>query len=102
MNAAMRASDFKPCAACGKGVAHTGVPVFWRVHIERMGIDGVAVRQTVAMEDFFLGNIAIARAFQDPEIAKPLDKPTQVLICEACALESRLPLAVIAEKGVPA
>jgi hypothetical protein len=96
MSDAMHAKDFKPCANCGKGVAHTGLPLFWRVRIERMGIDNVAVQQTHAMEGFFMGNVVIARAFQDPEIAKPITPGTTVLVCEECALRPSV-LAVLAE-----
>jgi hypothetical protein len=97
MNDAMKAGDFKPCRLCGKGVAHTGLPLFWRVRIERMGIDHTAVVQTDAMERHFMGNVAIARAFQDPEIAKPIGDAVQVLVCEDCALKPTL-LAILAEE----
>ncbi len=93
----MKAGDFKPCACCGKGVMHTGVPVFWRVRIERMGIDARAVQQTHGMEQFMGGHVALARVFQDPDIATPIvDEPTTLLICEDCALKP-LMLAVLAE-----
>lgn len=93
---AMRAGDFKLCAHCGKGVAHTGIPIFWRVTVERMGIDRIAVQQTAGMEQFFGGQVAIARAFQDPDIAKPIVPGDTFLVCERCALEPHL-LAQIAE-----
>lgn len=94
----MRAADFKPCAACGKGVMHLGMPVFWRVTVERMGIDLQAARQTSAMEMFFGGQVAIARAFQDPDIAKPIVPGDTFLVCEACALEPHR-LAVLADSA---
>lgn len=102
-NEGMRTEDFTKCRGCGKGVAHTGLPIFWRVKIDRMGIDTVAVQQTHAMEMFFGGNsqqaLAVARAFQDPIIAKPIDGIDQVtvLICEECALKP-FPLAMLAEE----
>ena len=34
----MKAEDFKPCALCGKGMMHTGVPLFYRVTVEHLGI----------------------------------------------------------------
>lgn len=103
----MRAEEFTKCKGCGKGVAHTGLPIFWRVKIERMGIDGNAVRQTDAMERYFGGHaggsmgqsaLAVSRVFQDPIIAKPIDgiEPVTALLCETCSTKP-LPLALLAE-----
>ena len=104
----MRAEDFTKCKGCGKGVAHTGLPIFWRVKIERMGIDRKAVVQTDAMERYFGGHagggmanqqaLAISRVFQDPIIAKPIEgiEPVTALLCEECSLKP-LPLSLIAE-----
>lgn len=97
----MKAGDFRPCALCKKGVAHGGVPLFYRVTIESMGIDGQAAQQAHGMEQFFgggtkPGQIAIARAFCDPDIGVPLGKPTVALVCQTCALEPSV-LAVLQE-----
>lgn len=83
--AKMKAGDFRPCALCGKGVMHTRIPLFYRVTIQRMGIDARAVREANAMEKFFEGHIGIARAFSDPDIAKPITEQQTVLICESCS-----------------
>ena len=93
----MRAGDFTKCAGCGKGVMHTGLPLFWRVSAERMGVDYRAVQRTDAMEKYMGGAVAIARAFEDPVIAKPLSAQT-MLVCEHCALSPK-PLAVLAEEA---
>lgn len=92
----MKAKDLKPCALCGHGVMHTRVPLFYRVRIESMGIDMQAVQRAHGMEQFFGGAVALARAFEDPEIAKPLGNERIALVCQACALEST-PLAVLSE-----
>lgn len=86
----MKAGDFKPCVLCGRGVMHAGFPVFYRVRIEHMGIDRQAVQQTSGMEGFFMGNVPIARAFQDPEIATPLFPAVTSLVCQTCAVEPHL------------
>lgn len=93
----MRAGDFRPCVLCGKGVAHTGLPLFFRVKIERMGIDGRAIQQTHGMEQFMGGHVALARVFHDPEIAKPITEVTG-LVCEECAMVSH-PLAMLSESA---
>lgn len=101
--AGMRAEELKPCAICGKGMAHAGVPLFYRVRLEHMGINANAVRRTDAMERFFGGSaanpagIAVARVFEDPVIAEPIVDATEVLVCQPCALEPR-PLLMLAER----
>lgn len=94
----IKAKDLKKCTCCGKGVMHTGFPVFYRVTFERMGVDARAVQQAHGMETFFGGNVAIARAFMDPDIAKPLNEPEDLFICEACSLKPQL-IAALAERA---
>ncbi len=94
----MKAADLKPCAICGKGVMHSGVPLFYRVKVEHMGIDASAVRQVHGLETM-LGSVALARVMgPDPDIAKPIieDQPA-VLVCQPCALEPR-PLLLLTER----
>ena len=96
----MRAGDFTKCAGCGRGVAHTGLPLFWRVKLERMGINHRAVQQADAMERYMGGAVALARVFEDPEIAKPIEgiEAKTVLVCEQCAIAPNKPLALLAEQ----
>lgn len=97
MDKAMKAKDFKPCAFCGKGVMHAGVPLFYRIHVERMGVDGGAVQRAAAMEQYMGGHVALARVFEDPEIAKPITPGTTVLVCETCSTEPRM-VAMLTER----
>lgn len=83
----MKAGDLRPCALCGQGVMHTGVPLFWVVTLQRMSVDLVAVQQGAAMELHFGGNVRLARVFSDPEVAKSLGEPRTILVCERCAGE---------------
>lgn len=94
----MNANQIRPCDLCNKGLMHTGVPLFWRVRIERMGIDLAVARQQHGLE-VMLGNVAIARVMGAHEgLAKPLqDEPTELIVCEACALERELPVAALSE-----
>lgn len=91
VGAGMFRKDFRPCAFCGKGVMHTGLPLFWRVCIERMGVDLVAAQRQHGMEVFFGGNVGIADVFNDgAPIANPLqDSEKTILICERCAMEPK-------------
>lgn len=95
----MQRKDFKPCAICRKGVMHTGLPLFWRVHIERMGVDMKAAQRQHGMEQFFGGAVAIADVFNDgASIGKPMDEGKTVLVCETCAMVD-MPVAVLAERA---
>lgn len=92
----MKASDFKPCAFCGQGVMHTGLPLCYRVRVERIGIDMREVNRSAGMEQFMGGNVALARIFHDPDIAHPIGDPVESLVCEKCALEPQI-LALLNE-----
>lgn len=94
----MKAAELQACAICGKGVMHSGVPLFYRVRIEHMGIDANAVRQVHGLETM-LGNAALARVMgPDPDIATPIVDPHTVLVCQPCAIESGRPLILLTER----
>ena len=96
----MKRADLKNCAICGKGLMHSGSPLFYRVKIERMGFDAVAVQQTHGLETFFGGGQAGAMLANvmgpDPDIAKSISSD-EALICDSCAMESTC-LAAIHER----
>lgn len=82
---AMKVDEIRPCALCGKGVMHAGLPLFWRVTCECMGIDMAAVRRTTGLE-MLTGSVALARAMgPDPDIATPLGDARTIVVCESCA-----------------
>ena len=94
----MKAEEMKPCALCGKGMMHAGVPLYYRVRVEHFGVDLTAVQQTVGLE-MMMGNVAIARAMgPDPDIGVLLGEPQQALICQPCMLE-KIPMLMIATEG---
>lgn len=81
----MKTGELQPCALCGQGVMHTGVPLFWRVAFRRMGVDLGAVRRAAGMELVMGGHVALARVFADPDIANPVAEEHAILVCEECA-----------------
>lgn len=84
----MKASELRPCDLCGRGLMHDGVPLLWRVRLERLGIDRRAVQQAAAMELHFGGAVRLARMFADPEVAISVGEARTILVCEACAGET--------------
>lgn len=91
--------DLKPCSVCGKGLMHTGLPLFWRVHVERIGVDAQAVQRQAGLETFFGGGQAgavLAEVMGDGRaLATPLDKPAVHLICESCATDKATFIALL-------
>lgn len=87
----MKVSEITKCVCCGKGVAHSGLPIFWVVTTQRMGLDPRAIQRMQGME-MLMGNVMIARAFMDDDVANPLGDKHTVTVCEPC---SQKPLSTI-------
>lgn len=85
----MKAKELRPCGICGNGLMHTGVPLFYRVTIEVMGIDLQAVRERRGLEMLFgdkPGSAALAEVFAPTgEVANRVHDPDSMLICQQCA-----------------
>jgi hypothetical protein len=82
--------ELRPCALCGKGLTHTGLPLVWRVRVERIGLSATAVRQAAGME-LLVGDPAIAHALspvRDFAAVRVLE--TTLMICEPCALHEKV------------
>jgi len=47
------------CSCCDKPIAHTGLPIFWKVTVERHGIDTTAVARQQGLS-VFLGSPQLA------------------------------------------
>lgn len=89
------------CTMCNKKVGATGLPLFWRVTIDRFGIDLQAVRRQDGL-GAYIGNAAIARVMgPDLDMAKPVMDTIVATICEHCACDRSLPIAAIAELATP-
>ena len=86
------------CVICGKGIGHTRLPLFWRVRIERWGLkmDALQRQQGLAM---ILGGHALLASVMGPDedMAEKISS-IEVTICETCAMEENLPVALLAEK----
>jgi len=65
-------------------VGASGLPLFWRVRIERYGIDLAAVQRQTGLA-LLLGNSALALAMgPDEEMTTPLMEPVMLTVCEKC------------------
>jgi hypothetical protein len=48
------------CIICGKPFGHTGLPLFWRVTIQRFGVDMGAVKRQTGLTMMLGGNALLA------------------------------------------
>lgn len=85
------------CSLCDKKIGHTGVPLFWRVTVERFGIDLQAVQRQQGL-GLMLGGLLAQAMGPDEELASPVMEPTVLTVCEACAVNRSLPVAALAER----
>ena len=75
------------CGLCGKKILHTQIPLFYRVTIERFGVDLKACQRQDALATM-LNSTALAMAMgPDPDVAKPVMNPLEIAVCEKCALD---------------
>lgn len=83
----MKAAELRrhaKCSICTHLVGEAGLPLFWKVTVERYGVDLTAVRRHDGFTAF-IGNAAIAGVMGDnPDVAKRLGEPIELTVCESC------------------
>lgn len=85
------------CSLCKEKIGHTGLPLFWRVKIERFGIDMHAVQRQTGLAMMLGGNAAIAAAMgPDEDLAKVIYEVT-LTVCEDCAVNTMVPISSLTE-----
>lgn len=85
------------CAICGRGLLATGIPLFWRLTIDRFGVDLDAVRRQYGLTMLLGGNARIAAAMgPDEDMAQPLMEPRSFAVCESCGLVEGKTIAELA------
>lgn len=86
------------CAVCGRKIGACGMPLFWRVRIERHGIKAAPVQRQTGLAQA-MGSAALAAAMgPDEEMTAPLMDPVTMTVCEACGMESTC-VAALAEQA---
>ncbi len=85
------------CGICLKPSGFTGIPLFWRITIERFGVDMAAVQRQDGLAQM-LGSSQLANIMgTDADMTKPMMDPVKVTICEDCIMKPAI-IAVLAEK----
>jgi len=86
---AMKHEDFENCIVCGRGMMHSGMPIFYRVTIETMGIDSHAVMRAHGLELQFGGGPLAARIANamgpNEDLGLPIGDAHKTLLCHDCA-----------------
>lgn len=90
--------EHSTCSLCSKPILHTGLPLFWRVTVERFGIDMAAMRRQTGLA-MTLGSAPLAGVMgPDEDMAKPMMEPVKLTVCESCAVDRALPVAALGAK----
>lgn len=72
------------CSLCGSKVMAGGLPLFWRVTVERFGIDIQAATRQQGLT-MTLGHAGLAAVMgPDEDMAKPMMDAVTLTVCEAC------------------
>lgn len=86
------------CSLCGNKVMASGMPLFWRVTVERFGIDMQAATRQQGLT-MMLGSAGLAAVMgPDEDMAKPMMDAVTLTVCESCALDRHC-VAALAEVG---
>ena len=81
--------QYATCSMCGKKIGESGMPMFWRIVVERHGIKLDAVSRQQGLTMMLGGHATIAMAMgADEEMTMPLIENHVLSICETCATES--------------
>lgn len=88
------------CSLCNKAIGHTRLPFFWRVKIERFGIDLAAAQRQQGLGLMIGAPLAMIMG-PDEDLAKPVMEPVTLTVCETCAADRNLPVAALAEREEP-
>jgi len=76
------------CNICGHRIGESGLPLFWRVTVERFGLDMAACRRQQGL-GLQLGAVLAAVMGPDEDLAKPMyEKPLVLTVCENCCTEN--------------
>lgn len=87
------------CSLCRKKIGECGLPFFFRLKVERFGVNLNAVRRQTGLAMMMGGNAILAQAMgPDEDMTMPLMDPLVLVVCEKCSMERDMPIAALAEQ----
>ena len=87
------------CNVCGKPIGHTGLPLFWRVRLERYGLKLDALQRQQGLTMMLGGHASLASVMGPDEDMTKTMSSVEITVCEICAMKSE-PVMVLAEYGI--
>ena len=88
------------CALCDQKIGNSRVPLFYRVTVERYGVNLAAVQRQQGL-GMMLGSPALAMVMgADEDLATRVMEPVTVTVCEACSTDYETCVAELAERAV--
>jgi len=86
------------CSLCRQKVGASGIPLFYRLTVERFGVKLDAVQRQTGLEMMLGGHVGIAQAMgTDEEMTIPVMDPLVLVVCERCSTAREHCVAVLAE-----
>lgn len=73
------------CYFCKKGIAHTGIPLFWTVDLKRHGLRKDAIDRQQGLSMLLGGNALLAKVMGTDEEMTEVISSKKVSVCETCA-----------------
>lgn len=91
----MKITGLKPCAICNEKI----VPIFYRVSVQMLMVDPVAVNEALGLNQMFGGNalkLAEVMSAGGTNVTKELNSG-EALVCQDCFMKSKLALVLFEE-----
>lgn len=85
------------CVLCGKKILASGIPLFWKVTVERLGVKVDAVNRQSGLSMMIGAQLAEVMG-PDEDLTQPMMEPVVLTICETCGTDSFC-VAELAERG---
>lgn len=85
------------CSLCNKKIGETSFPAFYRITIERFGLDAGAIQRQQGLGMLLGGNGFLAMHMgANEDMATPLMDKLTLVVCEDCSMK-QYPVAYLAE-----
>lgn len=87
---------YATCSLCNKKIVNNGIPLFWKVTIERFSLNTGAIYRQDGLAATLGGRSDIAMAMgPDEELASPFMESVTLSVCESCAVDKDFPVAAL-------